>query len=217
MKSGILVLIALIALEQQGYAQRLDDVINPRMQNEDIWKASDKVVGHPFFNDEWMRGEVTTQNGGVFRDILLKYNVEKGQVYLRQEDGEVQILSTNKVRKFKLQSLLGEEYSFVRTGFEGYSMMLYDGEVKLFKKYSKWIKEGQTSNGYNSSATRDSYQEKVSLFFYKDDKMHEFENKKEFLAFWDDSKVLQFIKKEKIKYSREDDVIRALKFAEGLN
>jgi len=49
-------------------------------------KDAVNVEGTPLLNTEWGRGEVRFKNGGVVKDIELKFNLERNELYFNNKD-----------------------------------------------------------------------------------------------------------------------------------
>lgn len=80
-------------------------------------KDAVNVEGTPLLNTEWGRGEVRFKNGGIVKDIELKFNLERNELYFNK--GDELFLFNDPVISFSIQyNHLGKSYQkLFRNGF----------------------------------------------------------------------------------------------------
>ena len=102
------------------------------------------ISGHEFlFTNEWLNGAITI-NGHHFRGVNLKLDVMNDQL-LFPDNRTNTVIALNKrmIRDFQIM-FNGTDYFFVKVPTEnnmvdGYVQLLYDGDLKLYRKWGKRI------------------------------------------------------------------------------
>ena len=113
--------------------------------NGRLWRGTYyNITGTEFlFTNEWLTGAITI-NGNHYPDLKVKLDVMNDQLLLpNPRTNTVVVLNMNMVRDFELL-YNGTSYPFVKIPtendqVEGYVQLLYDGRVKLYKKWKKRI------------------------------------------------------------------------------
>ena len=113
--------------------------------NGRLWRSTYyNISGTEFlFTNDWLNGTVTI-NGNQYKGLTVKLDVMNDQLLLpNQKTNTVVVLNKKMVQNFELE-FRGTVYSFVKVPTEndqvkGYVQLLYDGRVKLYKKWKKRI------------------------------------------------------------------------------
>ncbi len=105
------------------------------------------IEGSPFFNDDWETGIVMLADGRTFKDMSLKYNIYKDELYFKDPNGETKSFSTP-VKEFKIEGGNSNSKDFKNgfTNISGYTaqsffQVLSEGSVQLLKKHRCLVTE----------------------------------------------------------------------------
>jgi len=122
-------------------------------------KDAVNVEGTPLLNSEWGRGEVRFKNGGVVKDIELKFNLEKNELYYNNQ-GEL-FLFNDPVIAFSIKySNLGKSFEKIfrngfpingRLGNETFYEIIADGQKFQFINFSSTFLSNANSYGGSSA------------------------------------------------------------------
>ena len=120
------------------------------------------VQGSPFYNPEWITGNITLVNNKVYKNVNMKYDQLKDKVYVKANNGDM-ILLGEKVKEFTLDYpvLGGVSEKKFRLGYfnipdataDSYFEVLSDGKTQLLKRSTKIIQENKEYNSASSTKT----------------------------------------------------------------
>lgn len=165
----------------------------------------------PYLLKEWYSGTVRTSDDRVHDGVQLRYDYAKDEVEYNTGSGLYRVSAG--VTEFTIPS--GVELYTFRNGYpavgnqtdKSFYRVLYDGNVKLLKKYTSPIKVEK------ASATREM-DAGAKLFLLKDGKMNpvQLSNRNSFLKLLTDerNKLNYVIKEQQLDFAGEDDLIRLL-------
>ena len=98
--------------------------INDSRQNKtETIINSEKISGQPFFIDEWCKGTVVLENGKIYDNYLLKYNIYNQTLLFQQGKESIEIDQQVKEFFFEINNLVkfhflkGSIYNTKQTGF----------------------------------------------------------------------------------------------------
>jgi len=213
MKKSLLCLgliLCAVALQAQSlYIQDLNG--RPIFENSYM-----EIEGSPYLNDAWARGTVKAKhNGKVYEIAKMRYDVYKDEVEYEENQkpyrfgGEISEFVTNE--------------GIFRSGFpalesltnSSFYQVLYDGNLKLLKRNIVRI---QSEKLYNSATQTKRFLKESALYLFKNGVMTRLtKDKKSLLEAMGDkqAEIEQFIKIEKLKLSKEEDVLRIVEKYEG--
>ena len=107
------------------------------------------VEGSPFFSESWMTGSILLTDGRLCNNISLKLDLLSNEIYFLGVSGK-ELIATVPVAELILRdSINGTEYFFVNAAAfvaapapeAGWFLLLCEGNVSLFKKFQKNIRE----------------------------------------------------------------------------
>ncbi|MEZ4900662.1 MAG: hypothetical protein R2822_02320 [Spirosomataceae bacterium] len=213
MKKSLLLLgLILYALAVQSQGMYIQD-LNGRPIFENNYT---EIEGSPYLNDTWGRGTVKAKhNGKVYEIAKMRYDVYKDEVEYEENQkpyrfgGEISEFVTNEGlfrNGFPASESLTE-----RTFYQ----VLYDGRVKLLKRTMVRI---QSEKLYNSATETKRFLKESVLYLLKDGTMTRLtKDKKSLLEAFGSKKaeIEQFIKTEKLKLSKEEDILQIVEKYEG--
>ena len=165
----------------------------------------------PYLFNEWYSGTVRTGDDKVHDGIYLRYDVEKDELEYKSGSGIYRL--SQGVTEFTIPT--GTDLYIFKNGFPGvgeynnnsFYRLLYDGNVKLLKKYTGAILVEKASP--TQALDPDS-----KLYIFKDEKLSQVKlnDKNSFLKLLSDekNKMLYTIKEQQLEFGAEDDLISLL-------
>lgn len=181
-------------------------LVNGRIYNQPNMKAK----GHPFFVDQnWMSGSVTV-NGKTFSGLQLNYDIHNDHlIYLDESpDGSKRIilLNKNQVTRFSLP-----DHNFVKYESSSrnnitesqYFEILHEGEVSLFKKWTKDFESNATQE-YPNGKFLDT---KTTRYVLKSNTLFKVTSKDGLLEVCEDKKeeMKEYLRKNRIHIRKAPD------------
>lgn len=211
--SGFLVISSLLVEAQNAFLQDLSG--RPIFENSET-----DVEGSPYLRKEWSAGVVTAKSNRKSYEIAkLRYDAYKDELEYDQA-GHLFRLGAAEIVEFSTGD------GTFRSGFpaindltkKNFYQVLYDGgNVKLLKRIYVII---QTEKPYNSATTTKRFLQETTLYLLKNNvEMVKLKKDKKSLleALTNKQSELEaFIKDQKLKFSKDEDVIRILAKYEGM-
>jgi hypothetical protein len=164
-----------------------------------------KAEGDQFFlSDAFMKGSVTF-NGRRFDDLDVKYDLINDELILRPESHPIIFMNKEMVDSFRL-FYSGRDYKIINAGndssgvLNGYVIVLYDGESKLYAKYSKKIYPLAVDGRY------DLFVQVQHIYLEKEGELIPVRGKKELMRLLDDRKkeIKHYINNSRIRLTEKD-------------
>lgn len=177
--------------------------------------SGENIKGTPFTTDDFVLGTVI----GYKNKYLLRYNAFNDQMLAKRRDDNIVIV--NKETITEVTFIDGTKYVVFDYTFDGIKMngylevLLSNSTISLLKKEVINFRPAQKpATGYDQPKPpafkkgRDRY-----LISNKKGEINSFNKKKDFLNFFPDTKndIEKFIKSNKIKFTKEKDLIRLVK------
>jgi hypothetical protein len=179
------------------------------------------VEGDFFINEDWTDGQVYFNDKHVINNVSLRYFIKGKEMHINH-DGKIMKI----INQTSIDSIVFGEHKFVYSDLvfgpkliQDYLELMSGGSIKLYKHYTnKFIKAKEVS-GYQTQES-DKYIIKREYFVSVNDNAAEFfrPRKKSILVLFSDKKdsIVNFVKKSKLKYSRESDVIKIFNYYSSL-
>ncbi|MBU1013104.1 MAG: hypothetical protein KKG99_08855 [Bacteroidetes bacterium] len=180
--------------------------------------SENDIKGSPYLNAEFVLGDILTDNKIHYVSVPLRYNIYNDDIEFEvDKENYLAISNPESIQKI----VIGDQefiYAIKRNkkGDQfGYYQLLQDGKVRLLSRHNIVFKEATKTTGYK--AAESAKFEKNSNTFYlqkENDEPHEISNKKDLIAILgpQGEKINLLIKKEKINFRKEEDLIKLLKF-----
>lgn len=173
------------------------------------------VQGTSYLNDEFVDGQITLDIGKTFEGPI-RYDIYADQLEFKNSANEIFIVQNPKA--IRMVYLGGSKFNYFEsgeyTGAKGFYEIMVIGDYSLYKKYQVFLK--------NPEAAQPGFQTSVAIFIPRDSKYYimdpdgnfiEINNKKDLLVSGRDTETLEkFIKDNKIKIKKENDLIRFIEF-----
>ncbi|MDN5200077.1 hypothetical protein QQ008_01860 [Fulvivirgaceae bacterium BMA10] len=213
-KLGIIIGFMLL-LDVMAFAQQTQNFTNfhfsgsvARLINPD----QGEIEGSPYLTKDFMMGQIELENGEIYDDVMLRYNLYADQVEVTKEE-KVYSFVPEMLRKFRFQH--DKEYLEFQNGFEGvgeegfstkdYFLVLYKGNSALLKRMESVVKESE-SREYGSSKKGKWFSLSERYYIQKDQTFFEIKKtKKSLRSFFstDDKEISAYIKKAQIKTDKD--------------
>lgn len=196
-------------------------IINP--DTDKIIDESD-IEGSKYLNDYYQRAEISTYPNQVF---FIRYNLltdqmefqgKDGVVYVfnsRQDDVEITFVNINKTYK----SLM---YIDKNNKVSGYFLPLNDGKHEILKKQKVvYVEKKASKTGYDKARPAE-FKRLSEVYFIKTENadlvVEMPKNKKKFAALFPEDKleILNFIKTNNIKLSKDSDLIKLINYINSI-
>ncbi|WP_282125330.1 hypothetical protein [Marinifilum flexuosum] len=203
------------------FAQEFD-LSELRRHHYESFGNLDEVEGQIFFNEDWEKGIVYFNTEYKVSDVPIKYLVKGGEMLI---DHKGQVLAISNPQT--MDSILINKHKFI------YTQLMYGSKIKddyiellggdeklqLLKYYTCRFIKGRDVSSY-SAPDPDRYVLKVEYYIRRNNEVAELikVNKKSILQLLADrrEKVQAFVKKNKLKVGREDDLIKIFNHYNGL-
>ncbi|GEM_PF-2809881 len=142
----------------------------PTLKYED--KTYEGVYGSPFFNEEWVEGEVITIDGKIYKNVLLKYDSYQDELVYNDGIGSPVYVFKEKIREFTLKFPDSADVRFVKHRFNQdfrYYHVIYDGSYLVLEEMkTSFIKVNQ-EGGYMETKKYDEFRTYSNFYYMEKD------------------------------------------------
>lgn len=216
--STILLLLLFAIRSEAQFIQNLPDLQGkPLTEN-----TYTDVSGTPFLLNDWVKGVVEQSNKVSYKNVDLKYNTYKDELYFKNPKDGAMLSFSVPVTAFSLE-INGKIESF-RNAYPAvdnftsktYYQVLFDGEIKLLLKSFKTLVEVKP---YNSTTTEKKFIDNSSYYVLNENVMKKFKpSKKDILEIFKSksTELDTFIKNEKIDFKQNQDLIKVFEYYSSL-
>lgn len=173
--------------------------------------------GSPYLINDWRKGTVVAKtNGKTYELAKMRYDIYKDEI--EYEENQKPYRFANEITEFQLAGrVFRRNFPNIETyNARSFYEVLYDGKIKVLKHY---LVKVQSEKPYNSATEIKRFVKDEYLFLMKDSKMIKLKrDKKAVLDLLADkqSDLENFIKSQKLKLSKEDDIIALVEHYEHL-
>lgn len=236
---GIILLLTVSAMALSCFAQDLKTIELPRgaqRQSREIVDGitthnytkgkSVPVNGNPYLEEDFLPGILELNDGSKSDEVPLRYNIANDAFEVVQN---TDTLSLN--QPYKLKKIIYDNKTFIfnpslrsdaERKYNGFFELKVDGKLSLYIKRNKDLMlDSFTSNYQGGSGTKEYYYvDKVSYVGkFPDSSGFLIKSKKSFLNQFkgsQKSEVKSFIKKNKIKFKDQDDIVKVVEFVNSI-
>ena len=185
-----------------------DNIERQILYNGRVWQNEfNNTDGDQFFlSSDFSTGNVTV-DGHNFDSVQIRYDLINDELLIQRNDGMIILINKEMTNSFNL-FYYDVKYRFVNFdntspgNLSGYCHLLYDGNIKVYAKYTKELIPTTMTNGL----PRFSQVNKVYIF--KDGKIHRTDNRKELLNLFSEGEeqtmIKKYIRSNQISISRND-------------
>ena len=181
-------------------------------------EANENAIGSPYLNPDWGKATVSYNDGRIFKDVELQYNLMNNELYFRK--AEEIFLFTDTVKSFDL--LYTVEESVKTEKFQaGYPPVDVQNEFSFYQVMAEGPKVHYLKHRYVKRNESYHYSEgkKINYFTYEDLYLFDVINKKIVKVKKGDTRVTEalpayteamnsIIKSQGLKIKNQDDLIR---------
>ena len=222
----VLILIVVNLSFSQDYQLRetMDFFQSSKTSTAD-WKLAftkSDIKGSPFLNDDFVQGTVYTTSKTKYVGLPLRYNAYNDQLEFKTSDGQLQTMSqpeTVEKIEFGEYNMVYIPYFNAKKIHHGYFIVLEEGKASLYLKSEVIFKEAEKPAAYHEAEPA-SFIKKPDCYYIRIglEQAKKVDNKKELIAVFPDhnNEIEAFIKKNKIKASKPDSIIKVVKYYNSL-
>ena len=181
------------------------------------------IKGSPYENEEFVKGDIYTKNQDHYTAIPLRYNLNTDQMEFKRQEGDIFEVSNQE----NIDSVvIGTDkyiYSVFKSGSkieQGYFRVLYDSNPLLLIKKTIIFRPAEPAGGYKEPVPP-TFERKPDEFYLLSTagEAVKFSGKKDFLEILNApaGELEQFIKENKIRFSKQEDLISLMKYYSGIS
>ncbi len=180
------------------------------------------VEGSVYLDDNFEKGEIFTTSNDRFLDIPMRFNAFHSEIEVLMPDSTVWSLTNmSNISRVILNSSVMIYTSFLADDGEkkGYLSLVYSGKSALYRRDYKVFMEGVPSNGIVNEIPSKIVNRPKEFYLQIDAGMPKyFKNSKDLTTLLLNHKheVDSFIKKEKINFKKEPDLIKLITYYDTL-
>ena len=227
MKIIIKVLMAaLIVLPISIYAQTkagtdLNDL--QYLQTGGMWvtnlRVAEPIKGSPYLFENWNTDSKIYTKERIYKIKFFNYNIAKERFEAKFSEDSVLVISTGGIKQIKINNVVMKPYYDVEANkFNFFEEIGSINDKMVVKKYEIKVVEGNFNPMTQKKITQDRYVSSEHLFVVEDEKMPLKRlklSKSSILSLMDSDhkpQVVDFVKKNKLKYNKISDVHKILDF-----
>ena len=220
--------ISILIVSICGYSQGINTVIDFEMhgshgitqalKNLGAITTYDDIKGSPYLNSEFVLGDIFMNEGSNFNDIPLRYNIYSDNIeFMNSKEQTMEISDPKTYNYFEIADTIFKylEYANGAKTQNGYLQLLSSGNVILYKKYNIGLKKAQEPEPYKEARPPEFFDKSPDFYISINGETPLFsKNSKQAEAILSTVKadVKSYIKKEKLKLNREEDLIKIVEY-----
>jgi hypothetical protein len=181
------------------------------------------VKGTPYFNEEFLTGDVYFPDGTEIIRINIRYNIYRDELEFKNStSGQTFIIDRNRISGFRFHehedSILFESFNFKpdKPEEKSFVQILYNGKTSLLLKHRKLFIPANYQGAYASGNKYDEYQDDKDYYLVKNDGSIEkikLNRKSVMSALKDSQSVLkEYALNNKIDFTNPKDIIKMILF-----
>jgi hypothetical protein len=176
------------------------------------------VEGSPYFNDNWMKGNVVINGGGQYSGIYLKLDLYDNEVHFQDQKGNEMIATIPIQKVFLVDTAAQRVYNFINGEFiqansrvKGWYQLLSEGKALLLKKFNKQMQEFKP---FGSATVEQSIITSSRYYILSDGKFTEIKKIKEIAGILIDKKteITQYVKSNNLPGKTDPDFITLINY-----
>lgn len=187
-----------------------------------------KVINDFYFDTKWNQSSFTLY--GVEKNVVghfVKYDVRNERIEVRTVEG-VRTVETAKIKSLAwVDSITRKPFYFVNVNefkkgevkFDGLIEVLNEGKIALLKRTNLIVEKPDYNVALGVGSLDEKLKRQVSYYIARDQKLYKVNGKESLLEMFKpkEKSIEDFIKTQKIKTKREDDLLKVVDFANSLN
>ncbi len=185
-------------------------------------KSYADVAGSPYAQQDFITGSVVLENGDTYEAVPLRYNAFEDQVEFKHPNGVV--LNLNNPNNLKLVTIGQQQYTYFEKaetppdGLTGYFELLESGAIQLFKRQNIILEKAAPAKAYQDPKPARFKARPTDYYIHYQNQLFKVNSENQlFNTFPSLEKELKpFIKKQKLKFRKEEDLRRIINQANRL-
>jgi hypothetical protein len=205
----------------QDFASKMRFVSNsPGSGNSSFQNNS--IEGSEYLNENFVKGDLLTQNSESFTDIPMRYNAYSDNMEVKLPDSMIYCLSDPGLIfqvKMRKDVMIYTHYVSPMGERDGFLFVLYEGKCSLYRRNYKVFNEKIPSNGIlNEVPAKIADKPKEYYIRLNDTPPVIILSKKDLLLVLRDhsDELEKYLKKEKIRLNQEEDLIKVITYYDSL-
>lgn len=184
---------------------------------------STQIEGSEYFNKEFMEGEIFTSDNERFTGVPMRFNAYHGEVEVMMPDQTIWSLTNiSSIVKIVLNSSTLVHRRFITEGGEtsGFLALVYNGKNLIYRRDYKVFMEGKPSNGIVNEIPPEIVDRPKEYYVDTGNGLPRFFRSSRELAEIIGShsqEINSFVKKEKINFKKEEDLVKLFSYIDSLN
>ena len=220
-----MILLCLFSVEfckaqtNDAFAPTVIDFYNSRKFYRVLDKKKFEFTGSPYADSNFYKGYIITSDSSIYHGIYLRYNNYKDVMEFKKEENEIyEIPNALPVLQMKFNGAIFEKKMYQLKGISksGFFRRVTNGRTSLFCQQRIILEKAKMASLYNASKLPNFKQTALKWYLQmdKNKELVSFSNKKELLSILSDeeNKLSTFIKKNKLKIRREDDMVEIVNY-----
>jgi len=186
-------------------------------------KFAKLVAGSPYFNDQWMKGNLVLNGGKQYSGLYLKLELLDNEIHYQDPKGN-EMVATSEIQKAVLFDTSEQRvFTFVYSAFINtsslpkgwYQLLLESKNASVFKQYNKKIQEHQP---YNSATVEQTIVTSTRYFILYNSRFSELKKLKDIADILGDKKqeLLKYISNNKLNGKSDDDFVSITEYYNSL-
>ena len=177
-----------------------------------------KVKGSPYLYEDWLHGEVVTNDGKTYKKMLIKFNTERDELTFVYEKTDEPQKFADPIKSFTIHAETDHVFAnqFPKIGKQNamsYYEVLTPGAAMFLKRHKEILET--TRNELTRAETDGVYTNHDAYYLYKDGQMQVLKpNRDSILKLLADKSadVTAFADSQKINFEQEEDVKKLIDY-----
>jgi hypothetical protein len=182
-----------------------------------------KIKGSAYLYDDWLQGEVITNDGNVYKKMLIKFNVEKDELIFVYKETDTPQRFADPIRMFTLHAEQDRVFAnqFPKIGRQNaasYYEVLIPGNAMLLKRHKEIFQTDRDE--MSRAAIAGVYTNHDTYYIYKDNQMYLVKTtRKDVLKLLSNkaADVTAYADSQKINFEQEEDLKKLLNYYNTLH
>lgn len=217
---GMLWLVTYSAVSQPTTSGRgIDDHLLIKESEKGLGEqSSSDVIGSPYLNETFAKGEVYFDKGNLTVVQQARYNIYSDWVEYQQNNQTLVLDPDQRIRKVRIEDhvLIVDKYPTRGKIKHGYFTLLDSGKLMLLSKHVVNYREPQAAGALESTSRPAKYTRAPDEFYYKlgSGDLKKIDNVKDLIADLPGNaeELKEFVKKEKISARKKEELLKFVQY-----
>ena len=177
-----------------------------------------KMKGSPYLYDDWLHGEVVTNDGKVYKKMLIRFNTEKDELTFVYDKAEEPQRFADPIRMFTIHAesdrVFANQFPKVdRQNTASYYEVLVPGTAMLLKRHREILES--TRDEMTRASTVGIYTNRDTYYIFRDNQMQLVKTTRNGVVKLLDDKaadITAYADRQNINFEKEDDLKKLLNY-----